>query len=202
VKIFCIGRNYAAHAEELNNAVPGKPLVFMKPPTAVLKHDRDFYIPDFSKDIHYEGELVLRIGKNGKSISPKFALRYISHITVGLDFTARDLQDELKSNGHPWEIAKGFDNSAVLGEWLDFEPFKDAPITYELKKNSVTVQNGDTSLLLFPFEQIIAHLSIYFTLQQGDIIFTGTPKGVGSIAPGDLYQGILGDQVVMTCQVR
>lgn len=202
MKIFCVGRNYAAHAKELENDIPDKPLIFMKPPTAVLHKERDFFIPDFSNNIHYEGELVLRIGKNGRAVQKKFASSYISHITVGLDFTARDLQDELKAKGHPWEIAKGFDNSAVLGEWQDFEPYSKGPIQFQLLKNKEVVQNGDSSLLLFPFEELICYISSFFTLQNGDCIYTGTPAGVGPVASGDVLEGVLMGKSVMTCKVR
>ncbi len=202
MKIFCVGRNYAAHARELENDIPDRPLIFMKPATALLHKERDFFLPDFSKNIHYEGELVLKIGKNGRSVQKKFASSYISHITVGLDFTARDLQDELKEKGHPWEIAKAFDNSAVLGEWQDYDIYKNKPIQFQLLKNKQVVQNGDSSLLLFPFEDLICYISSFFTLQNGDCIFTGTPAGVGPVISGDVLEGVLMDKVVMSCIIR
>lgn len=202
MKIFCIGRNYAAHAQELKNEIPESPIIFMKPSTAILHKERDFYIPDFSKNIHYEGEIVLKIGKNGKAIDPKFASNYISQITVGIDFTARDLQDELKKKGHPWEIAKSFDGSAVLGEWKEASAFDFRNISFQLYKNDVCVQDGNTSLLLFPFEQLISHISRYFTLQTGDVIFTGTPAGVAQVSPGDHLAGYLAGEKVMECRIK
>lgn len=202
MKIFCIGRNYAEHARELNNQVPGRPLIFMKPSTAILHRDRDFFIPDFSRNIHYEAEVVLKIAKNGKCIDPKFARNYIGAVTVGLDFTARDLQDELKKNGHPWEIAKAFDGSAVLGEWKDVASVNLDKILFSLTLNGNTVQQGDTTMLLFPFEKIISYISQYFTLQTGDLVFTGTPAGVGQVKPGDLLRGFLMEEQVLECKVR
>ncbi|HMG16340.1 MAG TPA: fumarylacetoacetate hydrolase family protein [Saprospiraceae bacterium] len=202
MKIFCVGRNYAAHAMELENDIPDRPLIFMKPATAILHKERDFFIPEFSDNIHYEGELVLKIGKNGRSVQKKFADSYISHITVGLDFTARDLQDELKSKGHPWEIAKAFDNSAVLGEWQDYDQFRNKLLQFQLLKNGEQVQHGDSSLLLFSFDDIITYISSFFTLQNGDCIFTGTPAGVGPVASGDKLEGILMGKSVMNCNIR
>lgn len=202
MKIFCVGRNYAAHAEELKNEVPDRPLIFMKPPTAILHKERDFFIPEFSKNIHYEAELVLKIGKNGRAVQKKFARSYISHVTVGLDFTARDLQDELKSKGHPWEIAKGFDNSAVLGEWVPFDSSRTESFNFDLKKNGEIVQHGDTSLLIFPFEELISYISNFFTLQNGDCIYTGTPAGVGPVVAGDVLEGSLEGKQVFKCKIR
>ncbi len=202
MKIFCVGRNYAAHAQELNNDLPDNPLIFMKPSTAILHKDRDFYIPDFSNNIHYEAELVLKIAKNGKSIEPKFASKYISAITVGLDFTARDLQDQLKKNGHPWEIAKAFDGSAVIGEWQDVRHYQPADTSFSLDINGVKVQQGNTTMMLFSFDKIISYISRFFTLQTGDLIFTGTPAGVGAIKCGDVLEGFLENEKVLECKIK
>lgn len=202
MKIFCIGRNYAAHALELQNEIPDSPIIFMKPSTAILHKDRDFYIPDFSNNIHYEGEIVLKIGKNGKAVDPKFASKYISQITVGIDFTARDLQDELKKKGHPWEIAKAFDGAAVIGDWYDASAYDFRNINFQLHKNGECVQDGNTSLLLFPFDQLIGHISKYFTLQTGDLIYTGTPAGVGKVSAGDHLEGFLEGKKVMECHIK
>jgi acylpyruvate hydrolase len=192
MKIFCIGRNYAEHAKELKNEVPTSPVIFMKPPTAILKDNRPFYFPEFSKEIHYETELVLKISKNGKFISEKFAERYYEEISLGIDFTARDIQNNLKAKGLPWELAKGFDNSAVIGKFIPVNELPDAEnIKFELKLNEKTVQSGNSSQMIFNFNKLISFISQYFTLQKGDLIYTGTPAGVGEIKIGDNLSGIL-----------
>lgn len=192
MKIFCIGRNYVAHAKELNNEVPDKPVVFMKPPTALLKDNKPFYHPDFSNDIHFETELVLKINKNGKYIDEKFAHKYYDEIALGIDFTARDLQGELKAKGLPWELAKSFDNSAVIGSFINKTELPDVhKINFEMKLNGNTAQSGDSSLVLFSFDKIISFISQYFTLQKGDLIYTGTPAGVGKVSIGDKLEGFL-----------
>ena len=191
MKIFCVGRNYPEHARELNNAIPDAPVIFMKPPTALLKGNH-FYLPEFSKDIHYECELVYRVGKNGKHIEEKFASKYVNGITVGIDFTARDIQSEQKKKGLPWEIAKAFDNSAVISEFVEIPLLKNlSSIKFQMKKNGEIVQEGDSAEMIFTIEKIISYLSVYFTLQQGDLIFTGTPAGVGPISIGDKLEGYL-----------
>lgn len=191
MKIFCVGRNYPEHARELNNAIPDAPVIFMKPPTALLKGN-DFYYPEFSKDIHYECELVYRVGKNGKHIEEKFASKYVNGVTVGIDFTARDIQSEQKKKGLPWEIAKAFDNSAVISEFVEISSLKNlSSIKFQMKKNGEIVQEGDSAEMIFNIEKIISYLSVYFTLQQGDLIFTGTPAGVGPISIGDKLEGYL-----------
>lgn len=192
MKIFCIGRNYLEHAKELQNEVPTSPVVFMKPPTALLKNNENFYLPDFSKEIHFELELVIKINKNGKCIDEKFASKYYDEIALGIDFTARDLQSELKSKGLPWEIAKAFDNSAAIGKFISLENFKEKNvIEFQLKKNDEIVQNGNSKNMIFTFDKIISFISTYFTLQKGDLIYTGTPAGVGQIKIGDKLSGIL-----------
>ena len=202
MKIFCIGRNYVDHAKELNNKVPSQPMVFMKPPTALLINGAPFYYPDFSKNIHYEAELVVKIAKNGKCVAEEFALDYISSMTIGLDLTARDLQQTCKEKGHPWEIAKGFDNSAVLGKWIPFEKSKSKDLSFTLKVNDKQVQSGHTNDLIFQLETLIAHISKFFTIQQGDLIYTGTPAGVGPIKIGDHLVGSLEGQELMQCVVK
>ncbi|MBK8490477.1 MAG: fumarylacetoacetate hydrolase family protein [Saprospirales bacterium] len=191
MKIICIGRNYAEHAKELNNPVPGKPVVFMKPATALLVNNKPFYYPEFSKEIHHEIEVVLRICKNGRHVQPEFAASYYDQIALGIDFTARDIQDECKKKGHPWEIAKAFDDSAVLSPFVGIEEVDPKQIRFELQKNGQPVQQGTTSDLLFPFEEIIVHVSQYFKLQVGDLIYTGTPAGVGPVQIGDVLEGML-----------
>jgi 2-keto-4-pentenoate hydratase/2-oxohepta-3-ene-1,7-dioic acid hydratase in catechol pathway len=186
MKIIAIGRNYAAHAKELNNEVPTKPVIFLKPDTAVLKDNKPFYIPDFSNDIHFELEVVLKVCKEGKHIAEKFAANYYDEIGLGIDFTARDIQNHHKEKGLPWELAKAFDNSAAISSFLPKSDFVDLyNLGFELKVNDTTRQNGHTSNLLFSFEKIIAFVSQYITLKKGDLIFTGTPEGVGQVKQGD-----------------
>lgn len=191
MKIFCVGRNYSEHAKELNNEIPEAPVIFMKPPTAILK-GKDFYIPEFSSDVHYECELVYRVCKNGKHIEPQFAGKYIDAVTVGIDFTARDVQANQKKKGLPWEIAKAFDNSAVVGEFLPISELPDnQSVKFNMQKNGADVQIGDSAMMIYPIAELVAYLSKFFTLQQGDLIFTGTPAGVGPVAIGDVLTGFL-----------
>lgn len=203
MKIFCIGRNYAKHAKELGNDVPTEPIVFMKPPTALLKSPCDFYLPDFSNNVQHEVELVLRVCKNGKHIAEKFAHKYYDQITVGIDITARDLQNKLKNEGSPWEICKGFDGSAPLGEFLLLSELNSSldNINFSLTKNGQQVQIGNTRDLIFSFDVLISYISNYFTLQQGDLIFTGTPEGVGKIAVGDDLRAFIGERELLRCKV-
>lgn len=203
MKIFCIGRNYAEHAKELNNAIPSAPVVFMKPATALLTENKDFYYPNFTKDLHFECELVLRICKNGKAVQEKFATNYYDAITVGIDFTARDLQEQQKAKGLPWEIAKAFDHSAVLGTWLSKDQVaQQESILFSLRKNNELVQQGDTNDLLFSFDKVISYISQFFTLQMGDLIFTGTPSGVGPVAIGDQLSGAIGEQTLFSFAIK
>lgn len=203
MKIFCIGRNYAEHAKELNNAIPSAPVVFMKPATALLTENKDFYYPNFTKDLHYECELVLRICKNGKAVQEKFASNYYDAITVGIDFTARDLQEHQKAKGLPWEIAKAFDHSAVLGTWMPKDQvIQQKSILFSLRKNNELVQQGDTNDLLFSFDKVISYISQFFTLQMGDLIFTGTPSGVGPVAIGDQLNGAIGEQTLFSFTIK
>ncbi|WP_235299071.1 fumarylacetoacetate hydrolase family protein [Portibacter marinus] len=202
MKIICIGRNYIDHAKELNNPVPSQPLVFMKPATAQLKNGSDFYYPEFSENIHYELELILKISKNGKYIEKKFAENYYDEIGLGIDFTARDLQDKCKEKGHPWEIAKAFDHSAVVGDFINKEDIQQDHIDFRLVKNDDVVQQGNSKDLIFPFDTLIEHVSKFFTLNKGDLIFTGTPAGVGPIKIGDRLQGFLGEHSLLTCNIK
>jgi acylpyruvate hydrolase len=191
MKIICIGRNYAKHAKELNNPVPDRPVVFMKPSSALLVNNKPFYYPEFTKDLHYEAEIVLKIGKNGRHVQPEFASDYYREIGFGIDFTARDLQQQCKENGHPWEIAKGFDHSAPISPFFPVEQFNQSAIEFELKKNGETVQYGNTKDMLFSFDDIIVYVSQFFKLHQGDLIYTGTPAGVGPVQIGDVLEGFL-----------
>ncbi|ROI09878.1 FAA hydrolase family protein [Chryseobacterium sp. H3056] len=201
MKIICIGRNYAAHAQELGNEIPESPVIFMKPDTAVLKGN-DFYIPEFSSDVHYELEVVLKISKGGKYIQQENAAKHYDEIGLGIDFTARDLQSQLKSKGLPWELAKGFDGSAVLSEFFPKSNFDMKNLNFSLLKNKEEVQNGNTSLMVFTPEQIIAFVSQYFTLRVGDLIFTGTPQGVGKVSENDELQAFLEDQKVFDLRIQ
>jgi acylpyruvate hydrolase len=191
MKIICIGRNYAAHIEELGNERPDHPVIFMKPDTAVLRKNATFYYPDFSKDIHYETELLVKIHTEGKTIAPEFAHKYYDEIGLGIDFTARDLQNELREKGLPWERAKGFNSSAVISDFISKKGFDLTNINFELKLNDETVQQGNTGSMLWPVDEIIAYVSRFFTLKKGDLIFTGTPKGVGPVKIGDKLVGYL-----------
>lgn len=203
MKIIAIGRNYAAHAAELNNAIPTKPIIFLKPDTAVLKDNKPFYIPDFSKDVHYELEIVLKICKEGKHIAEKFASNYYEEIGLGVDFTARDIQTQHKEKGLPWELAKAFDNSAVISNFLPKSDYKDMyDLKFELKKNGENKQNGHTANLLFSFEKIISFVSQYITLKKGDLIFTGTPEGVGKVNTGDRLEAWLEDKQLLNFEIK
>lgn len=199
MKVFCIGRNYVDHAKELNNPIPKKPLIFMKPPTAISNKDY-FYIPEFTNDLHYEAEVVLKIIKNGKHIDVEYAKTYYDQISLGIDFTARDVQAKCKEKGHPWEIAKGFDASAPLGDFMDFD--KEKPVEFSLLKNGETVQKGNTKDLIFPFEVLVHHISKYFTLQVGDVIFTGTPAGVGPVKIGDKLEGFIAEKKILEIEIK
>ncbi len=203
MKIIAIGRNYAEHAKELNNPVPAVPVIFMKPDTAVLKDNKPFYHPEFSTDIHHEIELVLKISKEGKHIAQKFASSYFDEIGLGIDFTARDIQSKHKEKGLPWELAKSFDNSAPVSKFIPKSEFKDLNnLNLRLDLNDNTVQDGNTKDLLFSFEYIIAFVSQYITLKKGDLIFTGTPKGVSKVNIGDHLCGYLEDQKLLDFYIR
>jgi len=202
MKIICIGRNYAAHAAELGNEVAAEPVIFMKPDSAVFRQRDAFYIPDWTNDVHYELEVVVRINRLGKNIEAKFAPKYFAEFTVGIDFTARDVQSALKAKGLPWEKAKAFDQSAVLGDFLSVDDFDVSNLHFQLKKNGELVQDGNTSLMLHNIAQLIEHSSQYFTLKIGDLLFTGTPEGVGPVAPGDLLEGFIEGKKVLNVKVR
>jgi acylpyruvate hydrolase len=203
MKIICIGRNYVEHARELNNPLPDKPVFFMKPDSALLINNNPFFYPGFSNEIHYETEIVLKICRLGKNIQKKFAGRYYSSIGVGIDFTARDLQDVCKKSGHPWEIAKAFDQSAVVNRFIDIStiPDRDA-VNFQLELNEKTVQKGNTKDMIFSFDDIIAYISTFITLKTGDLIFTGTPAGVGPVKTGDHLVASVENQVLLDFHVR
>jgi 2-keto-4-pentenoate hydratase/2-oxohepta-3-ene-1,7-dioic acid hydratase in catechol pathway len=202
MKILCVGRNYADHAAELNNERPEEPVIFSKPDSAVLVGKNPFFIPDFSNEIHFEAEVVIKISRLGKNIQPRFAHKYFEHYTVGLDFTARDIQNKLKNKGLPWEKAKAFDGSAVIGEWREASEVDMNNLSFGLKKNGQWVQRGNTADMLFSIPEIIADVSRYFTLKIGDLIFTGTPAGVDKIEIGDVLEAYSGDEKLLTTKVK
>ncbi len=203
MKIICIGRNYVKHAEELNNEVPEKPLFFMKPETALIRSRLPFYYPDFSQNIHYEAELVLRICKLGKHIQKRFAHTYYDAIGVGLDFTARDVQEECKKKGHPWEIAKAFDGSAVVSEFVPLTKLDDPDdILFSLEKNGTIVQEGSSKQMIHDFGDLISYISKFVTLKIGDMLFTGTPAGVGPVKVGDKLELFLEGRSMLTLPVK
>jgi len=203
MKIICIGRNYVNHARELNNAVPTTPIWFMKPDSAIIFRNRPFFHPEFSDEIHFETELVYRINKVGKHIEEKFAHTYYDAIGIGFDFTARDLQSEFKAKGLPWEPAKAFDGSAPLSEFIPKEEFNDlSKIKFSMKKNGELTQVGDSSNMIFPIDRIISYVSQFVTLKIGDLIYTGTPAGVGPIEIGDTLEAFIGDKLMLTTQIK
>lgn len=203
MKIICIGRNYTNHIEELKNERPTEPVVFMKPDSAVLLKQHPFVIPEFSEDVHHEVEIIVKINKVGKYIETKFAHKYYDEISVGIDFTARDVQQKLKDKGLPWEKAKAFDGSAVIGDFLSKKEFNSLEnLTFELTNNGKTVQKGNTNMMLWKIDELIAYVSQYFTLKIGDIIFTGTPAGVAKVNPNDILEGFLEQNKLFRIQVK
>ena len=203
MKIFCVGRNYADHAKELGNAVPEEPVIFMKPKTALMTSNAPFYYPEFTNELHYEAEIVLRVSKNGRYIGEADAELYYDAFTIGIDFTARDIQAELKKKGLPWEKAKAWDNSAVIGKWVNFTPEILAnPIHFSLQKNKETVQEGTSADMIFPFNEIVSHISQYFSINIGDLIYTGTPAGVGECVTDDILEGFYGKEKMFFLEIK
>ena len=203
MKLICIGRNYTEHIEELQNEKPTDPVVFLKPDTAILLKKQPFFIPDFSDDVHYEVEVLVKINRVGKYIDKKFAHKYYNEIGLGIDFTARDLQGKLKAKGLPWEKAKSFDGAAVIGNWMDKNELADVDnIGFSLKKNDIIVQNGNTSHMLWKINELIEYVSKYFTLKIGDVIFTGTPAGVGKVFANDKLTGFIENQEMFSITVK
>ncbi|MFM2337068.1 MAG: hypothetical protein RL115_261 [Bacteroidota bacterium] len=203
MKIFCVGRNYVAHAKELGNEVPEEPVIFMKPKSALLQPNTPFYYPEFTNELHYECELVLRINKNGKYIQEKFAHKYYDAITTGIDFTARDIQNELKGKGLPWEKAKAWDNSAVIGKWVPVANIKNRKeLSFRMYKNKELVQEGNSLQMIHPFDSIVSYISQFFSINIGDLIFTGTPAGVGEVVVGDELEAFLEDEKMFVLEVK
>lgn len=203
MKIICVGRNYAAHIAELNNERPDEPVIFTKPDTALLRNNAPFFYPDYTQEIHHEVEIVLKICKEGKSVKEEFASKYYDEIGLGIDFTARDLQSKAKQKGLPWALAKGFNGSAPISAFVNKENYKDlTKLRFSLNKNGEAVQEGDTSLMLFPFDFLISYISQFITLRKGDLIFTGTPSGVGPVAIGDRLEGFIEGKEFFNFEVK
>ena len=202
MKILCIGRNYVDHIKELGNVTPAEPVIFLKPDSALMRQRDAFYLPDWSENIQYEAELVFRINRLGKNIEERFAPKYIDAVTVGIDFTARDVQSKLKAAGLPWEKAKAFDQSAVVGSWVELKGLDINNLNFSLKRNGTIVQDGNSQLMIHSTSALIAHCSGYFTLKIGDLLFTGTPAGVGKLERGDVLEGFLGETKLLHVRVK
>ena len=203
MKLICIGKNYLKHIHELNSKKEDDPVIFLKPDTSVIQKKQPFFIPEFSSDIHYEIEIILKFNRVGKHIEPKFSKKYFDKISLGIDFTARDLQRKFKENGLPWDIAKGFDNSAMIGNWLSVDLFDDVDnINFRLEKNGEIVQKSNSSNMIWKIDQLISKASTFFTIKIGDIMFTGTPEGVGKVVENDLLEGYIDDKKVFSVRVK
>ena len=203
MKLICIGKNYLKHIHELNSKKEDEPVIFLKPDTSVIQKKQPFFIPEFSSDIHYEVEIILKFNRIGKHIEPKFSKKYFDKISLGIDFTARDLQRKFKENGLPWDIAKGFDNSAMIGDWLSVDLFDDIDnINFRLEKNGEIVQKSNSSNMIWKIDQLISKASTFFTIKIGDIMFTGTPEGVGQVVENDLLEGYIDDKKVFSVRVK
>ena len=203
MKLICIGKNYLKHIHELNSKKEDDPVIFLKPDTSVIQKKQPFFIPEFSNDIHYEVEIILKFNRVGKHIEPKFSKKYFDKISLGIDFTARDLQRKFKENGLPWDIAKGFDNSAMIGDWLSVDLFDDIDnINFRLEKNGEIVQKSNSSNMIWKIDQLISKASTFFTIKIGDIMFTGTPEGVGKVVENDLLEGYIDDKKVFSVGVK
>lgn len=202
MKIICIGRNYVKHIEELGNEMPTEPVVFMKPDSSLMRQRDIFYIPDWSNDIHYEAELVLKFMRLGKHIEERFAYKYFQEISIGIDFTARDKQADLKAKSLPWEKAKAFDQSAVVGNWLTVDNLNLNELHFQLYKNGALVQDGNSALMIHKIPELIAHCSSYFTVKIGDLLFTGTPEGVGKVNSGDVLEGYIEGKKLLQVKIK
>ena len=203
MKIICVGQNYLNHIKELNSKRNKSPILFLKPDSSIIQKNQPFFIPEFSKEIHYEAEIILKFDKLGKHIDKKFSNKYYNQISLGIDFTARDLQEKLKKSGHPWEKAKSFDNSAVVGDWIDVNNFQDInDINFCLKLNNEIVQSSNSSNMIWKIDELVTEVSNYFTLKIGDILFTGTPEGVGKVSIGDVLDGFLEEKKVFSIKIK
>lgn len=203
MKIICIGQNYLKHIQELNSSRSKSPVIFLKPDSSIIQKNQPFFIPEFSKEIHYEAEIILKFNKLGKHIDPKFSNKYYNQISLGIDFTARDLQKKLKESGQPWEKAKAFDNSAVIGDWIDIKDFQDINnINFSLKVNNEIMQSSNSSNMIWKIDELISEVSNFFTFKIGDILFTGTPEGVGKVNIGDVLDGYLEEKKVFSIKIK
>ena len=203
MKIICVGQNYLNHIKELNSKRNKSPILFLKPDSSIIQKNHPFFIPEFSKEIHYEAEIILKFDKLGKHIDKKFSKKYYNQISLGIDFTARDLQEKLKKSGQPWEKAKSFDNSAVVGDWIDVNNFQDInDINFCLKLNNEIVQSSNSSNMIWKIDDLVTEVSNYFTLKIGDILFTGTPEGVGKVSIGDVLEGFLEEKKVFSIKIK
>lgn len=202
MKIICVGKNYLKHIDELNSSKEDEPVIFLKPDTSIIQKNQPFFIPEFSNEIHYEIEIILKFNRLGKHIESKFSKKYFNQISLGLDFTARDFQNKFKERGLPWDISKGFDNSALIGDWKSIMTYDLDNINFRLEKNGKIVQHSNSKNMIWKIDELIAYASKYFTIKIGDIMFTGTPEGVGVVSEDDVLEGFLGDEKVFSVKIK
>ncbi len=202
MKIICVGKNYLKHIDELNSSKEDEPVIFLKPDTSIIQKNQPFFIPEFSNEIHYEIEIILKFNRLGKHIESKFSNKYFNQISLGIDFTARDFQNKFKERGLPWDISKGFDNSALIGDWKSIKTYDLNNINFRLEKNGKIVQQSNSKNMIWKIDELIAYASRYFTLKIGDIMFTGTPEGVGVVSEDDILEGFLGNEKVLSVKIK
>ena len=202
MKIICVGKNYLKHIDELNSSKEDEPVIFLKPDTSIIQKNQPFFIPEFSNEIHYEIEIILKFNRLGKHIESKFSNKYFNQISLGIDFTARDFQNKFKERGLPWDISKGFDNSALIGDWKSIKTYDLDNINFRLEKNGKIVQQSNSKNMIWKIDELIANASKYFTIKIGDIMFTGTPEGVGVVSEDDVLEGFLGDEKVFSVKIK
>ncbi len=202
MKIICVGKNYLKHIDELNSSNEDEPVIFLKPDTSIIQKNQPFFIPEFSNEIHYEIEIILKFNRLGKHIESKFSNKYFNQISLGIDFTARDFQNKFKERGLPWDISKGFDNSALIGDWKSIKTYDLNNINFRLEKNGKIVQQSNSKNMIWKIDELIAYASRYFTLKIGDIMFTGTPEGVGVVSEDDILEGFLGNEKVLSVKIK
>tara|TARA_B100002052_G_scaffold157878_1_gene143888 strand:+ start:630 stop:1238 length:609 start_codon:yes stop_codon:yes gene_type:complete len=202
MKIICVGKNYLKHIDELNSSKEDEPVIFLKPDTSIIQKNQPFFIPEFSNEIHYEIEIILKFNRLGKHIESKFSNKYFNQISLGIDFTARDFQNKFKDRGLPWDISKGFDNSALIGDWKSIKTYDLDNINFRLEKNGKIVQQSNSKNMIWKIDELIAYASRYFTIKIGDIMFTGTPEGVGVVSEDDVLEGFLGDEKVFSVKIK
>ena len=202
MKIICVGKNYLKHIDELNSSKEDEPVIFLKPDTSIIQKNQPFFIPEFSNEIHYEIEIILKFNRLGKHIESKFSNKYFNQISLGIDFTARDFQNKFKERGLPWDISKGFDNSALIGDWKSIKTYDLDNINFRLEKNGKIVQQSNSKNMIWKIDELIAYASKYFTIKIGDIMFTGTPEGVGVVSEDDVLEGFLGNEKVLSVKIK